>query len=225
MLAEDSLQIFQELGALGQVGCPWSRLGHIATALGNYDLARQHLEKGLAVARSIGHSLAKTECLMGQADLAFALGQYEEAKRLSEEGRASAHEAGNSVAETISLVHLGQAACALGQAQQARDCFCQGLGAAMRAGTAFAALDALVGLATLSAQECDSEKAAELLALALHHPATIQITRDRAQNLLSQLESELPPKVLDAAARFESAPAAEEMAELAAERQMEPLFV
>ena len=35
----------------------------------------------------------------------------------------------------------------------------------------------------------------------------------------------LLPKVLDAAARFESAPAAEEMVELAAERQMEPLFV
>jgi tetratricopeptide (TPR) repeat protein len=198
-LAQESLRIRQKLGSIGQIDYSWSRLGHIATALGEYDLARQYFETGLAIARSISHSVAKTECLMGQTDLAFALGQYEEAKRLSEESHASAREAGNSVAETVSLVHRGQAAFGLGQARQARECFCQGLDAATNAGTAFGALDALLGLAYLSAEEGELETAAELLALALHHPATLQITRDRAQDLLSELETEMSPEVLAAA--------------------------
>ena len=214
MLAEESLQIRQELGDHSRIGYSWSRLGYIAKALGNYDLAGQHFQKGLAVANAISHPGMKTDCLIGQATLALALGQHEEAKRLSEESRASAHEAGIFLGETISLVQLGQAACALGETQQARECFCQGLEAAMKAGILFTALDALVGLAYLSAEEGEPEQATELLSLVLHHPTSLQMTKDRAQDLLAELASELASELLAAAtARGQ----ARELADVAAE--------
>ena len=62
-----------------------------------------------------------------------------------------------------------------------------------------AVLSALVGVASVSAVEGKAELAVEPLALALNHPATRQIDRDRAQGLLDELESELPPEVLAAA--------------------------
>jgi len=60
-------------------------------------------------------------------------------------------------------------------------------------------MDALVGLASLSAREGDLKQAVELLALARHHPATAQPTRDRIQGLLAELGSELSPELLAAA--------------------------
>jgi len=58
---------------------------------------------------------------------------------------------------------------------------------------------AVVGLGSLLAREEEPERAVELLALALHHPATDQVTRDRAQELLAGLESTLPPEAFAAA--------------------------
>ena len=49
-------------------------------------------------------------------------------------------------------------------------------------------------MAAILTSEGDPERAVEFLGLVLHHPATHQMDRDRAQALLSQLEPELPPE-------------------------------
>jgi hypothetical protein len=51
----------------------------------------------------------------------------------------------------------------------------------------------LVGFATLLAQTGGPERAVELLALVVHHPATWQVTRDRAHRLLAELAGMIPP--------------------------------
>jgi hypothetical protein len=56
-----------------------------------------------------------------------------------------------------------------------------------------------VGVAYLLSKVEDQEKAVELLALALYHPASMLATRDRAARLLLEMGALLPPDVLAAA--------------------------
>jgi hypothetical protein len=56
----------------------------------------------------------------------------------------------------------------------------------------------LVGAAVLAA-EGGIEKALELLALVLCHPASWQLVKDRALPLVAELEAELPPEAAAAA--------------------------
>jgi len=58
---------------------------------------------------------------------------------------------------------------------------------------------ALAGTATLLAAEGEKERALELLALVLHHPASWQWTKDRAAALVAELEAELSPDAVAAA--------------------------
>jgi len=119
------------------------------------------------------------------------------------------------------LVGLGQAMLALGEAQQARERFRQGLEAAMKAARLPTAVRALVGLACLSAEEGEPERAVELLSLVLHHPATRQIERDRAQHLLAELASKLPSDVFTAAVARGQARELEEVAAEILARQVD----
>jgi hypothetical protein len=99
----------------------------------------------------------------------------------------------------LALVRLGHAVLALGEAQRAMECFHRALREAVEAAFLPEALSALVGAALLSAREGGTIRATELLALALHHPATYHEDKLRAQKLLSHLESELAPEALSAA--------------------------
>jgi predicted ATPase/DNA-binding SARP family transcriptional activator len=191
--AEESLRIRQEFGERSWIGGSWSCLGEIAIVLGKYEEAAQHFQKSLAIAEETGKSSMRVDSLRGQGSLAMALGQYEQAKGLFEEGLANAR---NIDLRLTVQIGLGHAVCALGETQQARACFLQALGSAMAAHRPPAVLSALVGVAFLSATEGNGRLAVELLVLALHSPATCQIDRDRAQELLAELESELPPEVL-----------------------------
>ena len=54
-------------------------------------------------------------------------------------------------------------------------------------------MNGLVGLATISTREGHDEKAIELLAIPLSHPATRHEASVRAQRLLDDLATRLPP--------------------------------
>jgi hypothetical protein len=60
------------------------------------------------------------------------------------------------------------------------------------------ALEALAGLASLQAKQGDMEHALELLLIVLDHPAGIQETRDRAAQLRTELEAQLPSQQVKA---------------------------
>jgi predicted ATPase len=213
--AQESLRIRQEIGDRMLSGQSLVQLGDIATARGDYDLARQHYEGALTIGEGITWLYTEVLTLLGRGKIALALGQHAEALRLFE---ASLALTGDLLWHVEQLIGLGHATYALGEVQQAREWFFRALEVAMET-EVWAVPSALVGLAGILASEAQSERAAELLALALHHPATTQETRDRAQGLLSELASELPQEVLAAAtaqgqARGLQEVAAEMLAEL-----------
>jgi hypothetical protein len=83
---------------------------------------------------------------------------------------------------------------ALGEHQAARACFQEALSTAMQARMPSPVLDGLVGTAALLAREEKTERALELAALARRHLASTRQTQDRAEQLLSELASQLPPQ-------------------------------
>ncbi len=58
----------------------------------------------------------------------------------------------------------------------------------------FVTLEALTGLATLQAKRGEIEEALELLFIILDHPASIQDTKDRAEQMRGELEAHLTPQ-------------------------------
>jgi tetratricopeptide (TPR) repeat protein len=201
MLAEESLQIFRELGDQGGMGYGFVRLGEIATALGRHGLALQCYERSLAIAEEIGDAGMKIETLWGKGTLSLALGQREQAKELFVESAAiTAREMEVSMSYwPRSLTGLGHAALALGEAQEARKRFYEALERAIKAERLHLVASAVMGLANLLSTEGHLQQAAELATLILEHPAARQIDKDRAQTLLAELASQLSSKVLAAA--------------------------
>jgi hypothetical protein len=55
------------------------------------------------------------------------------------------------------------------------------------------------GIAMLLAGEGERERALELLTLAIHHPASMEVVRDIVASLVAELEVELPPDGVAAA--------------------------
>jgi len=194
-LAHESLQLREEIGDRHHSGFSFVRLGEIATALGNYGLAEEYFQRSLATVDESGDPAVRAEALHGQGTLALALECYEEAKGLFAGGLAIGHE--------LALWHcvrnqigLGYATLALGEIGEAREWLCEAMAGAMKLGRTHLAVSALMGLAAVRAEEGDADRAVEFGALVLHHPTTYQLDRDRVQDLLSQLESELSPETL-----------------------------
>jgi tetratricopeptide (TPR) repeat protein len=209
-LAQEALHIRQELGDRAATAHSLSRLGEIAAALADYQLATQHYQDAVAIANEVGDPNHEYAALNGLGRVAAALGRYAEAQQRLEESLSMARKIGQPPLD--SLIGLGHVARALREYDRSRQCFREALELALRARRMLEALDALVGLASLSAREGAPERAVELLALASHHPATTKVTRDRAQELLLELKSELSPEVFAAATARGQARELEEVA-------------
>jgi hypothetical protein len=135
--------------------------------------------------------------------------EWAEAKRLHGESLAIYQELGDRREMAVSRNYLGYVTCALADYQAAHQHFLAALQAAIEVQVTPVTLNALVGLATLlihqPAEEIEpsrtnrKQRAVELLALALSHPASGQEVKDKARRLLDEIGIELPPQVLAAA--------------------------
>jgi len=198
-VAAEGLHISQAVGDRVGAAISLVYLADNLTALEKYEEAGQRYQDGLVLAGELGDPGMTAMCYDGQAKIAAALGNHAEAEELFERSFALAAEMGDQWRLVEALTGLGHAALALGDARQSRRCFRDALGGAMDAGYVPLGLDALVGLAHFLSTENQPQRAVEFLALSLQHPATRQATKDRAQNLLSELESTLASEALAAA--------------------------
>ncbi len=195
---EESFRIREELGDRAGLADSHLGMGKVFAGLKRYESARQHYQQALTIGSDLGDPNHRCQALIGLGAVAAALEQHLDAKHWFEEAVAIADQLGRELA-IHALVGLGHATCALGEVERSRQCFYEALGLATDAQMTLETLDALVGVAHLSVGEGAPERAVELLAFALHHSVTRQVTKDRAQGLLSELESELPPEVFAAA--------------------------
>ena len=163
----------------------------------------------MAVAKESGDRYMVGIAFRNFGDTAFALGEYEEAKECYQDALVHYKDVSRDEGIAYSLDCLGNVALAMGDYPEAKRYYQQALKIPIDIRTVRASLDVLVGLATLLAhtergvREGNAallvERASELVALVLHHPASVKETRERAQRLLDELQAELPPAVFAAA--------------------------
>jgi tetratricopeptide (TPR) repeat protein len=197
-VAEEALQIGQSLGDRISVAWTHAALGQILAALGRSTQARHHFQQSLKIAQETGCHVALTESLNGLGALELRLGRVAEARRLYGESLASFDQPGMAPANFLAsaLIGLGHVAYHLRDLGQARQHFQEALRTPGRA--AWETMNAIAGMAQVIAAEGDTTRAVELLAFVAQHPFTSHATRQRATQLLRELEAELPADVFAA---------------------------
>jgi predicted ATPase/DNA-binding SARP family transcriptional activator len=174
-------------------------LGYATYAMGDYTQARIFLKNGLLMATEMEYRFAVGFALHHQGVLAYLTQAYEEAKLSLQESYKIFEETGERRFVALSLTYLGYVNYALEDYQAAWSQLYSALKLAHEAQAKAVILAALTCLAALLTQEDQPERALELLTLVLHHPASEQETKDRAERLYSKLKSQLPLAIANAA--------------------------
>jgi tetratricopeptide (TPR) repeat protein len=182
--------------------------GKVAYHRGEYEKARQLYQKSLdSLAQQRLISVRVLYSYLG--DVALATADYSEARDCYREaltmqqtadwGEWAESLSGDHYGMAYSLDRIGDIALALGDIEEARMCYRQARQIARDHPDVALHLDVLVSRAALLARERGAKRAVELAALALRHPVSHAEMTSRAQRLLDQLETQLPPGVFAAA--------------------------
>ena len=198
-LHQQSLGLSKDMRIQYGIAMSLLRLGLDALGLVEHGEARQLFQESLAIYRGMGSAWFHTEVLLWQGELANVMAQHSQAERLAQETLSLCKELDDPYLITLCLRVWGVAACGLGDLPKARECFRQAVETVMTVRVAPLALLTLVGTAGLLAAEGEGQRASELLALVVHHPASWQWAKDRASPLIAQLQAELAPNVWAAA--------------------------
>jgi predicted ATPase/DNA-binding SARP family transcriptional activator len=183
-------------------------MGNIAYELGEYDKARRLYQESLILCQEVGYRIAVATIHNYLGNVALATGEYGEARAQHETALGMFREmnvywgealSGDRWGIVLSLSRLGDIALACGDKRGARQCYRHALEAALERTSIEPRLYTLLGPARLLAQEGEVERALKLVALARHHPASVEEIRDRADELLDRLRAELSPEVYAAA--------------------------
>jgi len=163
-----------------------------ANARGDYAEAKQWLQEALIYHRETNDRTLLAESLTQLGAVAYLEGAYKEAKQRYLESIEISQKTGERWRIGPALTGLGYTTCALGDYEASGRHFREALQTAMEIESLWMAMDALAGLARLLTTsepgEAAAEKAVELLAFVLQHPAGSQEAKDRAAPLLAELE-------------------------------------
>ena len=184
------MNVPQPIGDLIDESCSAELTGDVAAAL-------RQAQQALKSARTSGEPEAVSSALVSLANARFRLGQYQEAKTLAEEALSLAPP--DSPTHADAILRLGACAAETDSLLEAREYYHRALAGSQGTERRSWALHTLVGVASLWSREGWSEEEVELLALVVEHPSTHQIDRDRATDLLAELESDMPPEQFVAA--------------------------
>jgi tetratricopeptide (TPR) repeat protein len=198
-LLEESLAIRHAAGYRWGVASCLSNLGLVARLLGEYTTAKQFLEESLTLRQDIGSPFGIAISLDNLGVVAYYLQEYAEAQQFHQESLAIRREINDRWGIASSLNNLGRINCALGDQEVAQRCFREALQIALEIQNTPQILDILVEIAELLRVQGAKERAAEYLALILHHPASESTTQTEASRHLAQLATELPATTLQAA--------------------------
>ncbi len=189
---QESVNVFKERGDHYSMAVALNNLGEVFRVLGDHLQARQCYQQCLAVRREIGDRMGIAVSLTNLGGIAQVLGEYEEAKRLSQESLAIFMELENRRESAYPLHILGYVARDQGDYSGALAFYRQALELCMETKNTSKALDVLADVASLLAQRKEKQRAAEILALIAHHPASQKKARCDAENALAKL----PPKTV-----------------------------
>jgi predicted ATPase/DNA-binding SARP family transcriptional activator/tetratricopeptide (TPR) repeat protein len=196
-LVSESLRISQELDDRLGTGFALQHLGTVALLAGNHAQARQLYQESLALARQTDSRMMKLASLNGLGAVATSLEEFSDARQWYEESVATSERVSLGKQAPEAFIGLGNVACAVGEYDQARRYYRQALQTRIR--SAGETLEAIAGVADLLSKTGEPAAAAELAALAAHHPSSMRLSRVRGEELCLELAGLLPPAAMVAA--------------------------
>jgi tetratricopeptide (TPR) repeat protein len=188
---QDALAIFTSLGHRPGVALVLNGLGNNAVDRGEYDVATYCYEESLAIRRALGDRWGISSSLSNLGWVAHLQHDYAAARAYYEESLLIARAIGDQRGKAIVLNNLGFTDYALGDDRAAAACFDEALAVATTIGAIPLVLELLVGIARLLARAGQPAAAAELLGLALAHPAVNTDVRTQAELFLGELGDSL----------------------------------
>jgi predicted ATPase/DNA-binding XRE family transcriptional regulator len=191
-LLSESLALSRAMGNTWAIASSCNILSMAVYARGAYPEAQQLLREGLALSQVLEDRFNIASALTGLGQVSQALGHTPDAQRFFEDSTRIWREIGDEGSLAQTLNQLGQTLLIQADRAGARRCFLEALGVAKEAQIAPVMLDALLGIAALRKGEGDTESALELVLHVLQNPACSQETRDRAQQLRTELVAQVP---------------------------------
>lgn len=171
----------------------------------DYPQARQLAKKNLNLYEEIGDVIGSTTPLIVLGHVALARGEHEEAREYYLRCLKISQETGFYYSIQTSSKYLGKVALEMGETAEAEKYLLQCLLITKEIGFIRDIINLLFEFARLRVIQENSEKAVELLAVVVQHPASYQSRllegriRDSAKDLLAKLEGELSKETYTAA--------------------------
>jgi tetratricopeptide (TPR) repeat protein len=198
----ESLAIHRQLGDRNRSSQMLNILGILATLQENYEQAEQYYEQGLRMARQVDDRQLVADLLGNLGYLHHhGAGNLERAKQHYQESLLISREIDHRSGVTSTLNNLGQLYVLLGEHQAAWGCLREALVESVAIGAVPLTLDALVGVVQQRIEAGQHVSAAELLGLALSHPALETDVSQVAELALGRLRKLLPDNELETALR------------------------
>jgi tetratricopeptide (TPR) repeat protein len=173
-------------------------LSRSALRLERYDEAHAALEESVALNSSIGFDWGLGTAYRSLGKIAQMQEKHEQAVVMFRKSLEIFTELGGSWFVARVLTEMGISLLALGDEAEAGRVWRESLHTATDIHGIPVALEALAGFASLQAKQGDKEHALELLLFVLNHPASLQVTKNRASALQSQLETQITPSEVEA---------------------------
>jgi class 3 adenylate cyclase/predicted ATPase len=196
---QESLGLYTALADRAGQAFVLNGLGNAALIRRALDAAQAYFQQSLAIRRALGDRWGIAGCLANLGWVAHLQHDYAAARASYEESLVLYRAIGDQRGTAIALVNLGFTAWEQGDLPNATGFLYEALRVATAIGSAPLALEALAGIARLRAHAGFAEQAAELLGLALHHPASSTDLQIQIEPVLAELTAMLPLDRLAAA--------------------------
>jgi len=174
-------------------------LSPVVIKMGRYEEAQAFLQESLMLCTQIGDRWGMGTAYRFLGLAALAQSNIPEAQSLIHKSLDLFTELSTRWDIAQSLIYLGEIKAVEGDLLEARQIFFEALPMALEVQAIPLALDALVGLAYLQAQAGEVEQALELSICIVSHTASALDTKDRAGQLLMELEAQLTPQQIGVA--------------------------
>lgn len=164
-------------------------LSDVCSAQGDFSAAQDLLRESLRVSYDLKDRWGTATAQRSLGQVLFQMSQFHQAKYHLQDSLELYEEIGDRWGQAQTLNLLGDTGCALDEYGEARAFYRAALRNAVELQTLPLALDTLLRLGSEALRSGDEERAYELLAHVLHHPATRQETRVQAAGLVARFET------------------------------------
>ena len=195
----EAMPMCRELGDPRLISLAGGFLSRAAEALGRLHEVRDLLHEAMQVATETGDRFGIALALEHMAMFTEASGDHSEAVRLLAESIQLFRETGDYWSLSRTLAMAGHFALEEGNLVQARQYFDEARETGLAAQAPPNVLKALGGLAMVSVQEENPDRAMELIFFILGHPATLPDTKASLEKLCGILEQKLTSDQIEAA--------------------------